>query len=128
MTDKYARRSDNNHIDRHVGLQLRRMRILRGLTQEYLAGESGVSFQQIQKYERGANRIAASRLYILAGILNVEPAWFFAGLQKTTAMLPPLNNQDTELLLYYKTLPAPVRHNLLATIKSLPSMTHSSSY
>lgn len=64
-------------IDRHVGRRLKLRRALMGLSQERLGLLLGVTFQQVQKYERGANRIGAGRLWQLARILNVPVGWFF---------------------------------------------------
>jgi len=63
-------------VDIYVGKRLRRRRRLLGLTQQDLAGQVGVRFQQIQKYECGANRITASRLFSLATALNVNINYF----------------------------------------------------
>ena len=63
-------------IDIHVGKRLRQRRSLLGLSQENLGGSVGVTFQQIQKYERGANRIEASCLYQFLIILAVSIAYF----------------------------------------------------
>jgi transcriptional regulator with XRE-family HTH domain len=70
-----------NAIDLHVGKRLRRRRRLLGLTQQQLAESIGIRFQQIQKYECGANRVTASRLYELAVALNVPVNYYFDGLQ-----------------------------------------------
>lgn len=67
-------------VDRHVGERLRLRRALMGMSQERLAELVGVTFQQIQKYERGVNRIGASRLFEIAKILDVPVTWFFEGL------------------------------------------------
>lgn len=67
-------------IDSHVGKRVRRRRRLIGLTQEALASKVGVRFQQIQKYECGANRITVSRLFSLSAALNVSINYFFEGL------------------------------------------------
>jgi len=67
-------------IDAHVGQRLRLRRQLRNVSQEQLGDEVGVTFQQIQKYENGRNRISASRLYRLALVLDVPVDWFFDGL------------------------------------------------
>ena len=67
-------------VDIHVGQQLKRMRILRNLTQTDVAQGLKISFQQVQKYELGRNRISASRLFELSHSLNVPPAFFFEGL------------------------------------------------
>ena len=69
-----------NDIDLHLGKRLRRRRRLLGLTQQQLAIAVGVRFQQIQKYECGANRISAARLWQLAEALEVPVAYFFDGL------------------------------------------------
>jgi transcriptional regulator with XRE-family HTH domain len=64
-------------IDKHAGARLRMRRMMVGMSQEKLAAAVGITFQQIQKYEKGANRIAASRLQQIARILQVPPAFFF---------------------------------------------------
>jgi transcriptional regulator with XRE-family HTH domain len=68
-----------NPIDRHVGARLRMRRLLVGFSQTKLGEALDVTFQQIQKYEKGANRIGASRLQQLARVLDVTPAFFFEG-------------------------------------------------
>ena len=69
-----------NDIDVHLGRRLRRRRRLLGLTQQQLACACGVRFQQIQKYECGANRISAARLWQLSEALAVPVGYFFDGL------------------------------------------------
>lgn len=69
-------------IDSHVGRRLRQRRIELGMSQQKLSGVTGVSYQQIQKYERGTNRIGASMLWLLSDVLNVETAYFFEGLSR----------------------------------------------
>jgi len=64
-------------VDVHVGGRLKQRRTLMGLSQEKLATQVGLTFQQIQKYEKGANRITASRLYHFGHILEVPPSFFF---------------------------------------------------
>ena len=66
-----------NPIDIHVGNRLRQRRTLLGMSQGKLGDTVGLTFQQIQKYERGANRIGASRLYDLSRVLDVSIAYFF---------------------------------------------------
>ena len=70
-------------IDAHLGRRLRRRRRLLGLTQEQLALAVGVRFQQIQKYECGANRISAARLWSLAQALEAPISYFYDGLTET---------------------------------------------
>mgnify|MGYP001619078926 CR=1 FL=1 len=68
-----------NPIDVFVGQRVRMQRIALGLSQERLALSLDVTFQQLQKYEKGTNRISASRLQALARVMGVEPSFFFAG-------------------------------------------------
>jgi transcriptional regulator with XRE-family HTH domain len=79
-------------IDVHLGKRLRRRRRLLGLTQQQLAGACGVRFQQIQKYECGANRISAARLWQLSEALEVPVGYFFDGLSDT----PRARERDPE--------------------------------
>lgn len=67
-------------VDVHVGNRLRVARTFRSLGQHAVGAAVGVSFQQIQKYEKGTNRISASTLHALATVLKVTIAWFFEGL------------------------------------------------
>lgn len=71
-------------IDQHVGERIRTRRAELGLTQEQLAEALNVSYQQIQKYETGANRISAGRLFELARKLRVDVSYFFDGLPLDT--------------------------------------------
>src|SRR5438128_1446528 len=73
--DKGSRRP--NPIDIHVGSRVRFRRMLLGISQEKLGEQLGLTFQQIQKYEKGVNRIGASRLYDLSKVLNVPVQFFY---------------------------------------------------
>ncbi|KPB01924.1 helix-turn-helix domain-containing protein [Ahrensia marina] len=66
-----------NPIDIHVGSRIRLRRTMLGMSQEKLGESLGITFQQIQKYEKGTNRVGASRLQNIAGILNVPVSFFF---------------------------------------------------
>src|SRR5258708_39473637 len=68
-----------NPIDKHVGSRLRMRRMMLGMTQEKLGEAFGLTFQQVQKYEKGTNRISASRLQQAAQILDVSVPFFFEG-------------------------------------------------
>jgi len=72
-------------VDVHVGKRVRHRRWLAGMTQQQLAESVGIKFQQIQKYETGANRISASRLWDIAHALGVPVSYFFEGLDGATA-------------------------------------------
>ena len=69
-------------VDVHVGKRIRHRRWLVGMTQQQLAESVGIKFQQIQKYETGANRVSASRLWDIAESLDVEISFFFEGLDQ----------------------------------------------
>jgi transcriptional regulator with XRE-family HTH domain len=68
-----------NPIDRHVGSRVRMRRMLIGLSQEKLGEALGLTFQQVQKYEKGTNRIGASRLHRIASVLGVPIEFFYEG-------------------------------------------------
>ena len=68
-----------NPIDRHVGSRVRMRRMLAGISQERLGEALGLTFQQVQKYEKGSKRISASRLQQIAKMLDVPVAFFFDG-------------------------------------------------
>lgn len=77
---KRKTRGQATDVDAHVGDRLRALREQRGMSQEALGQRVDVSFQQIQKYERGANRVGASRLFEFAQVFNVPVETFFSGL------------------------------------------------
>ena len=68
-----------NPIDKHVGSRVRMRRMMVGMSQEKLGDALGLTFQQVQKYEKGTNRIGASRLQQISHILQVPVAFFFEG-------------------------------------------------
>src|SRR5579862_4487027 len=79
MTQPVEERNPNP-IDLHVGARIRMRRRMLGVSQEKLADALGLTFQQVQKYERGANRVSASKLYEIAAALRSPVAYFFDGL------------------------------------------------
>ncbi len=127
-----------NPIDVHVGSRVRLRRKLLGMTQEKLGEAIGVTFQQIQKYEGGSNRIGASRLFDLARVLDVPVEFFFddmsddvaacsPGQSKGTASeavdvgLDPMAKRETLELVraYYKIQNASVRKRILNLARAL---------
>ncbi len=70
-----------HRVDVHVGKRIRHRRWLVGMTQQQLAERVGIKFQQIQKYETGANRVSASRLWDIADALEVPVSFFFEGIE-----------------------------------------------
>jgi transcriptional regulator with XRE-family HTH domain len=75
--DMMENKKKPNPIDIHVGSRIRLRRTMLGMSQEKLGESLGITFQQIQKYEKGTNRVGASRLQNISGILNVPVSFFF---------------------------------------------------
>jgi transcriptional regulator with XRE-family HTH domain len=112
-------------IDRHVGDRIRRRRTMLGFTQEELAASLGVSYQQIQKYEAGANRVSAGRLYQIARRLETPIGSFFDGLDepKSLEAEPAHGGRATiELVRHFNSIEdEDVRHAVTSLMKSLSS-------
>ena len=127
-------------VDVHVGSRLKQRRTLLGMSQEKLGEAVGLSFQQIQKYERGANRIGASRLYQIGNVLDVSVGYFFeempddvqrthgdyagaASAEKIDAAQAkdPMAKRETLELVraYYKIENSKVRHGIGDLVKAL---------
>jgi transcriptional regulator with XRE-family HTH domain len=73
---------DPNFVDRHVGNRVRMRRLLVGMSQEKLGELLGITFQQVQKYEKGSNRVSASRLYQIGRVLGVQVQYFYDELKE----------------------------------------------
>ncbi len=122
--------SDPNPVDIHVGKRLRQRRTFVGMTQEQLGAALGITFQQIQKYERGANRIGASRLFDICRILDVPPQFFFEAMPtngEATDAAPlaprsddPVDRETMDLVRAYRQIDSSsVRHRLLELARAL---------
>ncbi len=124
-------------VDAHVGGRVRIRRTLLGMNQTQLGEALGVSFQQVQKYEKGANRISASRLYQTSRVLDVPVSYFFEDLPESgeaAQRLPtvpkapptkhdPMSKRETLELVraYYRIEDADVRQCLRDTVRALAS-------
>ena len=111
-------------VDDHVGERIRERRTMMGLTQEHLAQALDISYQQVQKYETGANRVSAGRLYEIAKRLEVDVAYFFENLEPSTLSTPlehgGKNRSTIELVRNYSEIDEPaVRSAVSGLIKSL---------
>ncbi|WPX96414.1 helix-turn-helix domain-containing protein [Candidatus Bandiella euplotis] len=80
MNDNTANSNNIHYVDIHVGRKLKEKRLERGITQDDLAGSVNLTFQQVQKYEKGINRISSSKLYDFAKFLDIDVSYFFQGL------------------------------------------------
>ena len=110
---------DPNYIDGHVGARIRMRRQLINMSQERLGELLGITFQQVQKYEKGSNRISASRLFNAAKTLGVPIHFFFDGLPGTEAgegMREESNAQDLS-----KTLMTPEGMQMVKAFKDSES-------
>ncbi|WP_348657957.1 helix-turn-helix transcriptional regulator [uncultured Thalassospira sp.] len=112
-----------NPVDVHVGSRVRLRRTLLGMSQEKLGEAIGLTFQQIQKYERGANRVGASRLYDLSKALDVPVSFFFDAYEEGTSSITEdtdlLTRGNLELLRNLGRLPDVTSNDLRAMIKHL---------
>ena len=117
------RRADN--IDKIVGDNVRALRISRGLSQTQLADRIGITFQQVQKYEKGANRIAAGRLYRIAKLFEVSLESLYNGLEaptgKGTSPLKLITRKDASRLMeaFARVEGRSVRYALVQIVTSL---------
>ena len=121
-----------NPVDVHVGLRIRLRRKELGVSQEKLAEAIGLTFQQVQKYERAANRVSASKLYEVARALDTSTAYFFEGLTDAhirTAAEPGGHSQMQAFLLtaegvelattFPKIQPSRVRRRILDLVRAM---------
>lgn len=136
MTKKKGRAGS---LDEHIGTRLRQRRALMGMTQEKLAESVGLTFQQVQKYENGANRISAGRLYEFSQILSVPITYFYENIMAPKKLAGAyggmsegeqsairneddlLNRKETlELIRVYYSIQDPkLRKNLFNLVKSM---------
>jgi transcriptional regulator with XRE-family HTH domain len=88
-------------VDIYVGKRLRMRRTILGLSQEALGNATGITFQQIQKYERGINRIGSSRLFEFSNILDIPVNYFFEGFDgEKLSVTPSLQEKGSEVFAY----------------------------
>lgn len=100
-TEKGSRRA--NPIDVHVGSRVRLRRMLLGISQEKLGEQLGLTFQQVQKYEKGVNRIGASRLFDLSRVLSVPIDYFYEeapGLASGAAAAPGMAERPSDTFMF----------------------------
>ena len=122
----------NNPVDIHIGARLRLRRTLLGYSQEKLGEAVGLTFQQIQKYERGANRMGGSRIFQFSQILDVPVAYFFddipeewktnegmsAAIDHDPGRNPLARRETLELVRAYYKLTDPIRKQMFELIKT----------
>jgi transcriptional regulator with XRE-family HTH domain len=122
-------RRDPNYIDVHVGSRLRMRRQIISMSQEKLGELLGITFQQVQKYEKGTNRISASRLYYAAKILGVPVQAFFEDLPNVeggpgfseptkddTVMTSLMNAEGIQLAKAFRDADSSTKRKLIATL------------
>lgn len=114
-------------VDVHVGKKIRQRRWLTGMTQQQLAEQVGIKFQQIQKYETGANRVSASRLWDISDALDVPVSFFFEGLESdsdgaTSGSVPAdimADKEALDLIRSYYAIPENQRRRLFELARVL---------
>jgi len=132
------RRVDNvertpNVVDVHVGTRIRVRRKALGVSQAKLADDLGLTFQQVQKYERGVNRVSSSKLYEIAASLQVPVQYFFEGLadpaergqsskdvnSQISAHAFLMTSEGPQLAVLYPKLPASIRKKIMELVRVL---------
>ena len=114
-----------NPIDFHVGSKIREARILHGMPQTALAERVGITFQQLQKYESGANRVSCSRLYEIGRVLGMPVQAFFVGAGSGAGVpeIEELSERETlNLVNDYSRLSPALRKSVAKTVKSLANI------
>jgi transcriptional regulator with XRE-family HTH domain len=108
-------------LDAEIGRRLRKARLSHNLTQTGLAEQLGISFQQVQKYENGSNRVSSSRLYMIADVLDLEMVYFFEklGSKRKPTTDPELTDQVMRVARELNTMPdGDVKQHIFALIKA----------
>ena len=133
--------SNPHPVDTHVGKRARLRRTMLGMSQEVVANALGITFQQLQKYERGTNRMSASRLYELSKTLKVPVSYFFDEYQDANANQQGMaetdapafeheqvyNRETMELMRFFYKIESPkVRKRVFDLVKSVAESSDSS--
>lgn len=112
-------------VDIHVGARVKLRRVLIGLSQGQLGEEIGLTFQQIQKYERGGNLISASMLHHIAEVLDVPVSFFFDDMPEGQRLSPAqpddtmTRQESVELIRHYYALPETVRRQVFTLLRTM---------
>jgi transcriptional regulator with XRE-family HTH domain len=117
-------------VDRHVGLRIRMRRMELGVTQDKLAQALGLTFQQVQKYERGANRVSASKLWEVSRVLQAPIGYFYDGLAQEAEVSPPattltdaqaflLTSEGLELATTFPMVSRRLRRTILELVRTM---------
>jgi len=119
-----ALRDGHRPVDVYVGRRVRNRRVLVGMDQEELGKHLGLTFQQIQKYERGKCRISAGKIWDLSGILGVPVEWFFEGADKPIVQAEYTHEERDKLKLAraFNACPKETQDHLLALFKAVAGM------
>jgi transcriptional regulator with XRE-family HTH domain len=113
-------RSRAQDMDRHVGARIRERRIILGLTQPEMAARLSITYQQVHKYEKGIDRIAAGRLYQIAQALDVEISYFFEGLETEHDVRPnPQQRMLRELARNFVAMPSRRHQKVICVLARL---------
>ncbi len=99
--------------DIHIGQRIRQRRLVMGLTQQQVGEQIGVKFQQLQKYETGANRVSGSRLCDIAKALQVKPSYFFEGISVPAPCREIKSPAEISLLQHFRKSPKSARASIL---------------
>ena len=110
-----------HNTDKHIGRRIRERRVAKGLSQVALSERLGITFQQVQKSESGANRVGGSRLWDLSKALGVPVSYFFDGLDEDdpSSEEPPLSRQSLELARAINAIPeGEIKEQVIRLVKA----------
>lgn len=111
-------------VDRHVGAMVRHYRIMKGISQQRMAEVLNLTFQQIQKYETGGNRMSPSALFYVAKYLGVAPSTFFEGLEQD-GDVSPIHDIENDMEVMASINGVPQRRETMELIRAVESITDS---
>lgn len=120
---KIYRSEKNKRVDEFVGNRIREARLLRGISQERLGKALGLTFQQVQKYERGTNRVGASRLFDIAEILGVPVSYFFEGLEQRSEEELSITDHELAFLRHFRMIGGNAQEKIYELVKTLAGVT-----
>lgn len=106
-------------IDQHVGRRIRERRVVLGMTQQQLADEIGVTYQQAHKYEKGINRVSAGRLFEIARVLSVPIGYFYEGLGVPQRETSPRERACLEIAKCLPTLTTLEQHSVATLVRNM---------
>jgi len=120
MTSYKSNMGAPHPIDKHVGNKIKTARKLRKMTQTDLAQAIGISYQQVQKYEKGDNRVSASMMYMIAQAINIPMAYFYNGIERPNkGGIDEFDSRELTIIRKYRKMPPDKQNAVYRVVNSL---------